>query len=62
MATLRAFLHIGRVECVTCHVPVTKERGGAKSEEDEDAVAPGIIGARILMLGALFGASATPIA
>ena len=40
MLTLRLDFHIGRVECVTCHLPERKERGGgvkkAEVEEEED--------------------------
>ena len=33
MLTLRFDFHIGRVECVTCHLPSRKERGGGSKEE-----------------------------
>lgn len=59
MATLRAFFHMGRVEWVTCHVPVIASRGGTKVAEDGDEGAPRSLGGRILMLEAVVGAAAT---
>lgn len=59
MATLRAFLHMGSVEWVTCQVPVIESRGGTKVAEDGDEGAPRSFGARIWMLEAVVGAAAT---
>lgn len=50
MATFRAFFHMGRVEWVTCHVPVILSRGGTKVVEDGDESAPRSLGGRILIL------------
>jgi ferredoxin len=36
IVTLRAFFHMGSVECVTCQVPVRKGRGGAMSAGDSE--------------------------
>lgn len=37
MRTLRFFFHIGRVECVTFHVPLSQVRvGGVMEAEDSD--------------------------
>lgn len=62
MATLRAFFHMGRVEWVTCQVPVIESRGGTKVAEDGDGGAPRSLGARIWMLEAAMGATATATA
>jgi hypothetical protein len=58
MATLRAFFHMGRVEWVTCQVPVILSRGGTKVVEDGDEGAPRSLGARILILEGAVGAPA----
>lgn len=42
MRTLRALRHIGRVECVTCHVRRRKERGGGVSVGADVAVAASV--------------------
>lgn len=62
MATLRAFFHMGSVECVTCQVPVILSRGGTKVAEDGDEGAPRSLGPLILMLEAALGAAAAAAA
>ena len=56
METLRAFFHMGRVECVTCQVPRSQERGGgvndtAALEREAAAAAAVVVGERRVTIG-----------
>jgi hypothetical protein len=51
MATLRDFFHIGRVEWVTCQVPLSQGMEGGWKVGDVELGAPETVGARRVMGG-----------
>lgn len=51
METLRAFLHIGSVEWVTCQVPRSQGRGGGVNAVALELVVELVVGARRVICG-----------
>jgi hypothetical protein len=59
METLRAFFHMGSVECVTCQVPRSQGRGGGVNTVValEEVVVKLVVGARkVICAGTVEGA------
>jgi hypothetical protein len=55
MRTFLAFLHIGKVECVTDQVPWSHSRGGEMKEVDEESLGLYFLGERREIAGLELG-------